>query len=82
MSEPAVAVVRDQDGAVHFAARASEFVQRGLEDGSLTEVKEADDGTTDASPGDGLDTGKHRGGSRNRAADAARADGDGNEGVA
>lgn len=81
MSEPAVAMVRDQDGTVHYAARASEFVQKGLADGSLTEVEEAD-GATDASPGDGVDTGRRRGGSRNRTPVETGASGDSNEGVA
>lgn len=72
MSEPTVAVVRDAEGATHFAARASAFVQDGLADGTLVEVT---DDAADAPPRDGVDTGKRRGGSRDRA--AVEADGDG-----
>lgn len=82
MPEPTVAIVRDQNGAVHFSASTSPFVQKGLANGSLTEVKEATDGATDASPSDGDNPGKRRGGSHNRSAAGGTGNGDDDTGVA
>lgn len=82
MPEPTVAMVRDQDGTLHYSARTSPFVQKGLANGSLTEVKEADDGATNAPASDSVDTRKRRGGSDNRTATVSSTDGDDDKGVA
>lgn len=80
MPESSVAVVRDREGRVHYAARASNWLQTGLANGDLTEVGAAEEvegaPTADAEAGDGDNTGKRRRGSSDRPRDTRRPDDD------
>jgi hypothetical protein len=60
VTDSIVAVVRDAEGTVFYAARHSVFVTTGLADGSLEEVPDA---ATDAVDGDDHDPGGGDGGS-------------------
>lgn len=75
MTENTVAILRDQDGRIHYAARGSAFVQNGLASGELTDV-EAERGTpTDAPTSDREDAKPSHRGSGHRAGDTTGADG-------
>jgi len=76
MSESAVAVVRDRDGTVHYAARSSQFVQNGLADGKLIDVEAEREDSADAPDSDSGDTKSSRRRPHNRTGDKSGPDND------
>ncbi|GAA2774075.1 hypothetical protein GCM10010470_02380 [Saccharopolyspora taberi] len=74
MAASNVAVVRDQDGRVHYGAAESKFVREGLANGTLEEVSDA--GSSNAPAGDAGESRSSRRGSgdRKRASGATDSD--------
>jgi hypothetical protein len=68
MTESTVAVVRDKNGLVHHAARASDFVQDGLASGELVDMEVERANAADAATGDSADPKPTRSRSGDRAA--------------